>query len=233
MRDVDDQELGPGASIGSEAAMLSEYAVSRSTLREATRLLTFLGATETRAGPGGGLVRRQPDIAVLASALAMVLQHRQATYHSILDALAGLEPAGAAMAAARHRESDIVTLRAAADRFDRNSGVETRKAFFQFDYALGEATHDDVFNVVWTAVVQLSSVPQLHIPERISTGLAASHHEIVDAVEIGDSDAARGLMVIHRKELADWLRVDCAELLSSPIRWADVDEQLELLPDPP
>ena len=137
----------------------------------------------------------------------MVLQHRQATYHSILDALAGLEPAGAAMAATRHRESDIATLRAAADRFDPNSGVETRKAFFQFDYALGEATHDDVFNVVWTAVVQLSSVPQLRIPEHISTGLAAGHHEIVDAVEIGDSDAARGLMLIHRKELADWLRV--------------------------
>src|SRR5262245_53560806 len=53
-RDIISGGLATGDSLPSEAAMLTQYGVSRESLREALRLLEVQGLIAIRRGPGGG-----------------------------------------------------------------------------------------------------------------------------------------------------------------------------------
>ena len=62
--------LPVGASIGSEAELVSHYGVSRAVFREAVRMLEFFGVVEVRRGKEGGLVVAEMDPAgTIGSAL--------------------------------------------------------------------------------------------------------------------------------------------------------------------
>ena len=47
-------KLSPGSSFATESELLSQFNVSRPTLRESLRILESQGVLELRPGPGGG-----------------------------------------------------------------------------------------------------------------------------------------------------------------------------------
>jgi GntR family transcriptional repressor for pyruvate dehydrogenase complex len=99
IRDVTDRGLKVGDALGDESWLIAQYDVSRGTLREALKLLTFLGAITVKAGPRGGPQLTTPGSAVVGSALGMVVQFRGATLQDIFEARTAIEPTAAALAA--------------------------------------------------------------------------------------------------------------------------------------
>ena len=94
-------ELSQGDSLASEAELTVRFGVSRTTLREALRILETEGLIKVRRGRAGGATVLQPTADRAAYHFGLVLQRRRATMEDIARARGVLEPVCAGLCAAR------------------------------------------------------------------------------------------------------------------------------------
>src|SRR5580692_5214132 len=81
--DVVEQGWPVGEVLGSEAALMERYGVSRAVFREAVRLVENQQVARMRRGPGGGLVVTEPTVEAIIDAAALYLYR----VHTSLDEL--------------------------------------------------------------------------------------------------------------------------------------------------
>jgi DNA-binding FadR family transcriptional regulator len=101
-----------GTVIGSEAALLERYQVSRAVFREAVRLIEHHQLGTMKRGPGGGLVITAPDASMVADAMAMYLEYRRTSIYHLVQARSFIEPLAASLAARNIDEAGIARVRA-------------------------------------------------------------------------------------------------------------------------
>src|SRR5512146_2271080 len=99
VRDIVSQDLKPGDRLPLESEMLVQYRVSRSSLREALRLLEVQGLIAIRPGPGAGTVVGRVLPGNLARTLTLHLHMLGANYDELLEAWVESEPLLARLAA--------------------------------------------------------------------------------------------------------------------------------------
>src|SRR3990167_5758680 len=99
VRDIVNQGLKAGDRLPLEAQMLVQYRVSRSSLREALRLLEVQGLIGIRPGPGAGTVVGRVLPANLSRTLTLHLHMLGANYDELLEAWMETEPVLARLAA--------------------------------------------------------------------------------------------------------------------------------------
>jgi DNA-binding FadR family transcriptional regulator len=190
-----------GEILGSEAALIERYGVSRAVLREAVRILEHHGALRTKRGPGGGLVVSRPDGAAVVRSAQIALEFGGVTTEDLFEARAILEVATAGLAAERcNREAaEVLRQRLEAERSDRNAAV----VFHDLHHALAEAAANRplVLFVDVLAAITLSHVrPTQRTAEAvaaISDDASRAHAGIVAAVTAGDAALAQRRMARH------------------------------------
>jgi GntR family transcriptional regulator, transcriptional repressor for pyruvate dehydrogenase complex len=229
LRDILERRLQPGDSLGDELWCIERYGVSRGTLREALRLLTFLGAVTVKSGPHGGPQLTTPSSAVVGSALGMVIQFRGATLRTVFEARTALEPQCTAVAARNRDEQDLERLDAQVEllRASQNvRGPEYAAHSGRFHLLIAEATHNDVLAIIVPALAAMTAT----VPWRYVRG---SRPEITDRVAsivgaIREQDDSMASKRMH--ELFEWimndLLADQPAKMRSRILWPDVDEVL-------
>src|SRR5690242_15634708 len=99
VRDIVRQDMQPGDRLPLEAEMLVQYRVSRSSLREALRLLEVQGLIGIRPGPGAGTVVGRVLPGNLSRTLTLHLHMLGANYDELLEAWVESEPLLARLAA--------------------------------------------------------------------------------------------------------------------------------------
>src|SRR5688572_9418447 len=109
-------KLKPGASFATEAELLSQFHVSRPTLREALKLLESQGVLELRPGPGGGIMVREPSTDLLAHGLSVFLRLHEVPFVTVVKAREVIEPALAYEAAVNGTAQDFAELEASIAR---------------------------------------------------------------------------------------------------------------------
>jgi GntR family transcriptional regulator, transcriptional repressor for pyruvate dehydrogenase complex len=205
LRDVVGRRLRPGAMLPSEAVMLEDYEVGRTTLREALRILEVQGVLSIRPGPGGGPVVGEPDSRGYARASSLFFQAAGVRLVEVLDARLVLAPAVARLAAERRDGAALDTMRAALERIEAAagaSGAQLRQAAHEFLGAVAEASGQPVLSLVLRAlddvVVERIGRWTPTPAERMEWGarLAA----IGRAILRGNADAAARLMREHMAE---------------------------------
>src|SRR5262249_1554059 len=77
--------LADGDRLPNERELAEAFAVSRSTLREALRMLEAVGVLRVRAGAGGGIFVSEPGELELARALEPILHFHEATKDEVLE----------------------------------------------------------------------------------------------------------------------------------------------------
>ena len=120
-----------GSVIGSEAALLERFGVSRAVLREAVRLLEYHSVARMRRGPGGGLVVAEPDPTASIEAMALYLDYQGIEIDALRTVREAVELACLDGVAGRTGEPDVARrLRAvlrgpeAANPFGDGAGAE-------------------------------------------------------------------------------------------------------------
>lgn len=108
-------EMKPGESLAPEAQLMSQFEVSRPTLREAFRILETEGLIRVRRGSRGGAQVTTPDISVAARYVGILLQMQGTTVTEIYQARMITEPAAAALAARYRTKADLKAMRECAD----------------------------------------------------------------------------------------------------------------------
>jgi GntR family transcriptional repressor for pyruvate dehydrogenase complex len=205
---IRDGRLAPGDKLPTEAAIMAEFEVSRTVVREAISKLQAAGQVQTRHGIGtfviglgdGGGFRIAPEqYATLRDVVA------------VLELRIGLETEAAALAAMRRTEDNLAQMRSALERVTKaiDQGRDAVDADFQFHLEIARATQNYHFTELM-ATLGSRIIPRA----RLAAGDAADdeagsesrlylrrvnseHESIFEAIANRDADGARAAMRTH------------------------------------
>lgn len=193
-------EFPEGAALPPERELVVQTHMSRTTVREALRILEVQGLVKIKAGRAGGAFVQRPGEESMARSVGLLIRGRQIRLAALLETREGLEPFCAKLAARNRTEADLEML------FDRNQAVAEAGDISDFLHA----------NIDWHLAIAQASHNELLIGMMMALGPAiysATHNEefIDDAVRattvrahaainraIRDQDAAAALRRMER-----------------------------------
>jgi GntR family transcriptional repressor for pyruvate dehydrogenase complex len=195
------RRLRPGDVLPSERELTESFAVGRSSIREALRMLESQGVIGTVNG--GSFVVSYAASPLNTSLRLMFTMDDQAGIHDLFELRRILEVEAAALAAERHGEQHLGEMQAAIDEMDASlsdrGGDRFIDADLRFHLAVAEATGNRlvlhsmqaVRDVVRRALMTVFLIPQS--PE----SAVVEHRAIRAAIASGDSARARQEMTHH------------------------------------
>ncbi len=198
------RELPEGEPLPTETELARQFAVNRSTVREALRKLESAGLLGRRRG-GKRLYVTRPTRDAVAGGLSQALALHRARVVDVWEALQAVQPGIAAAAARRRSASSLARLEAAANTFAEESGERAAAVsdVAEFFDALGEAGANPVFNLLNEPLLRLLKPSLTVIIDRVPQArsrIAAAQREIVAAVAARDEKTAADWMARHIRD---------------------------------
>jgi GntR family transcriptional regulator, transcriptional repressor for pyruvate dehydrogenase complex len=196
--EIGSRRLKPGDLLPTERELVSSYRVGRSSVREALRMLESRGLIRSR---GNGTFVVASYQTTLDHSLDLLVAVAEADYGELFEVRRILEGESAALAAARRTREDLRRMGEAILDMEEGLASETRfiEADLRFHLTVAEATRNRVLMHLMNAVRALllrSLASSYHIPGSPERAIDM-HHEILDALDARDGDAARRTMQEH------------------------------------
>jgi len=205
------ENLNPGDLLPSEGDLAIRLEVSRTTIREALRILELGGLIQTRQGKGSIVL--EASMGFIKEAMARLIKDQSAEFDYLMQAREVLEPVVAGYAA---REASLESIRRmeesllSAEEEIKNggSGVE---GSIRFHHEIVNSIENMILSSITNMVINLierSTHLTFNIPSRPGKSLE-EHKRILMAIKGSDSDAAAQFMKEHlesvKKNLDDVL----------------------------
>jgi DNA-binding FadR family transcriptional regulator len=211
-------ELEPGDSLPPESDLISQFGVSRETVRVALRLLDAEGLTATSQGRSGVRICH-PEPERVARSLVQMLTLTGATWGDLLSFRKMLEPAAAAHVADHASPGERAAIAEVAGRGIAPDGAD----YHEFHDLLVQASGNPILTTVLAAVEQAVrwAAAEQDITQYDREEAARSHRAIAKAIAAGDAGKAERRMRLHLD--AALAHVEASGLLSEPMippsRW--------------
>ena len=215
---IRDGRLQPGDKLPTEAAVMAEFGVSRTVVREALSKLQASGLVLTRQGVGsfvealapvGGEGLRRGEAAGFRIDPAHCATLRDVV--AVLELRIGVETEAAGLAAQRRVAADVSAMRQALDVMNAalEAGDDAAAADFEFHLAITRATQNPHFVQLMSTMGPML-IPRARLAVAPATGeppaaerlaylrrVQAEHESILDAITGQDAEAARAAMRTH------------------------------------
>lgn len=193
--------LAPGARLPTEAVLATQFAVSRTVVREAVSRLKSLGMVDSRQGSGvyvraAGAEPLRFEAAHLASRDAVV---------QMAELRRPLESEVAALAAERRTPQDLARIRAAIGALDEAvaAGQGGAEQDLAFHLAVAEAAHNpfligtlQYLHGLLQGAIRVTRANEARRDD-FAREVAREHERIAQAIEAGDPVAAREAAKAH------------------------------------
>lgn len=222
--DIVGRDLQPGASLPNEAAMADLYDVSRSTVREALRILEANGLVEIYPGRYGGPQVGVGDPVAFGRTLTWFLQMRQTRFWELLEARVIMEPMMAALAAQR-RSAEAVRVLSESVEAHRSLDVADTAGYL----AATQEFHGHIAGISGNGVLDLfgRALKEIYTERVISAEQPAArrddvlkeHLAVVEAILAGDPDRAESVMRQHMVELQAGFERQYQALRNDAVGW--------------
>jgi len=201
--------LRPGDRLPAERELVEAFGVSRSSVRDAIRVLELAGLVEPRQGEG--TVVRELTLDSLVSPLASVLVTRKDLLADLLEARRLIEPGVAERAALAATEEDTEAMEAILGRQHAEiaAGRLAVEEDTAFHYRLATTARNPVILKVIDVLMDLLQAERarsLQVRGRPRRSLEG-HRRILDAVRSRDPEAAGRAMEQHLNEIGQILQV--------------------------
>jgi len=200
--------LNPGDLLPSEADLARDLEVSRTTVREALRILELGGLIQTRQGKGSTVTL--PNTQFLQEALAKLVNDQGSEFEYLMQAREILEPAAARMAAMEATPEQVNCIK---ERFSR-----ARKKVEEGSYSVEDsiAFHHEIMNAIGNtllssltkmviSLIERSTHLTFNIPSRPRDSLL-EHERILKAIINRDPLEAEHAMQGHLMKVKENLR---------------------------
>ncbi|MCV6983847.1 FadR family transcriptional regulator [Mycolicibacterium pulveris] len=204
-------ELPAGAMLPPESTLMTEFGVSRPTLREAFRVLEAEGLLVVQRGVHGGARVQPPTAEVAARYAGLLLQYKGTPAADVYDVRAVLEVPCAAGLARTHTQADIERLRRRIKEAEEAGTDPDRQV------AVHVAFHADLVELSGNeTLILLHQIVNQIIDKDYSSRARTDgqdpewqhfgdvtmevHGLLIDMIEAGDVSGAEGLW---RRHLAD------------------------------
>ncbi len=209
-------DLGAGDRLPNEAELSAMFGVSRSTVREALRVLSSQNLLTTSRGVGGGSFIAHPQPGhiseFLETSIGLLSGSDALSVASLLEARELLEVPAARLAAQRRTQEQVESLQAVVRReqeeLDRDADFEEHRRFHQMVLQASgnsflEMMTRPVFSVLRTRFLREAA------PRTFWENVVAEHQRIFDRIRAGDGDGAAEEMREHLARLtATYQQID-------------------------
>lgn len=217
---IRDGRLRPGDKLPTEAALMADYGVSRTVVREALSKLQASGLVSTRHGVGTFVEELSPVAGEAAG--FRIAPDQMATLRdvvAVLELRIGVETEAAGLAAQRRSDADLAAMRQALDAMAAavEAGDDAVASDYQFHLEVTRATQNPHFaqlmGALGSAVIPRARLRGDAIAAPLASGMVGSpeeierrvylrrvqfeHESIFDAIAAQDQDAARAAMRTH------------------------------------
>ena len=197
----------PGDRLPTEQELCIQLGVGRSTLREAVRALSFIGAVKTRQGSGTYI--RTPEQGSMERLLGLALVLRRSTIQEIVEMRRVLEVEAARLAALNHSEDERRNLQETMEKMRTAAREIPRAADYDLQYhvLIARASHNGVLEYLINGMRALLQVWMNYAvnAESVVDEILVEHNRILSAIFDRDSDLAAAAMSAHLKKAADRL----------------------------
>jgi DNA-binding FadR family transcriptional regulator len=201
-----------------ESDLVEDFAVSRTSVREALRILETEGLIRIRRGKLGGAIVRRPTAASAAYHLGLTLVANGVTHDDLAAARLSIEPICAGLAAEQPERQGMVDELSAL--IDESEACTTNLAFtaaaHDFHLRLTELCGNTTMTLlagtleaVWNAQedrIAWSAEDPEDPPSRRES--IEAHRRLVKAIGDGEPDRARGEMHAHLTEVQELMVSD-------------------------
>jgi GntR family transcriptional repressor for pyruvate dehydrogenase complex len=206
-------DLKPGDHLMSERALATMLGVSRTSLREALRVLELLGLFSIVQGKG--IYVLQPDAKSLQTFIELIISMQPTVSLSVSEARFMIECQAAQLACVRASAEEIAAIKTALKKMEDIPEGQAlpemvSKADFDFHKEIINATHNSFLMLLYD-IIQL--VLERSNFEKWQSALAKSqkaraiilqeHRDICDAIEMREGEKAKELISHHCKLLED------------------------------
>lgn len=197
---IADYGLKPGDKLPTERQMSKALKISRTSVREALRILEIVGILEVK--PGSGIYFKDAT-GDLTLPLSMWLPDNEETLFEVLEIRQLIEPRAANLAAERITPHDLENIQDCLERFcqcvEENDLPGMILEDTQFHRLLAEASKNKTLTLLMNTITRflpLAWKATLRVPQRPQKTVA-EHQNIYNAIKNHDPVLASQAMVLH------------------------------------
>ncbi len=199
-----EQKLKLGDQLAAERDLATEFGVSRTAIREATKILCERGLVQVDPGRGTFVVR--PNVDSVAESIGLFVRMRGNPFAQLMEVRRTLEVEIAGLAAERAQATNLECMRLAIERMDAN--IEVPEVYIEADHdfhqALAEAAQNEIFSLFTRSIVNLVQESRRLVMSKTESGPAHGqyyHYLIFECVRRRDKQGAREAMLKHIEQV--------------------------------
>lgn len=190
-----------GTALPPERELVTQTGMSRTTVREALRILEVQGLVHIKTGRAGGAFVQRPGEESIASTVSLLIRGRQVLIADLMETREAIEPACARLAALYREEADIEAL----DRANTAIAADGSLAVFlqanvDWHVAVASASHNELLSGFMGALsraIYTATDNRGFVDAEVRRTTAQAHRSITEAIKKRDPDAAVRRMQRH------------------------------------
>lgn len=200
--------LTPGDRLPAERTLMEQFNVSKQTLREALRVLEFLGLVEIKKGATGGACIAEIESQTALDILANFLYFKNLSIQNLAEVRKIIEPHAAAVAAETMTKEEIGELKRLIDMSkEQYASGNVQEAHFNneldFHCLIANSTKNPLLMLIVEFIESLMSDQKttIKLDRPFLASVIEAHERIYDAIFTRDAERARQEMTRHITEV--------------------------------
>lgn len=190
-----------GTPLPPERELVVQTRMSRTTVREALRVLEVQGLVRIKAGRAGGAFVQQPGEEYVAKSLELLIRGRQIRLASVHETREAIEPSCARLAALNRMPGDLHRLAAAnAALAESGSLEEFLQANLDWHIGVATASHNEILTGIMIALsraVYTVTHNEGFVDDEVREITVRAHKSVTRAIKDKDPEAAVRRMSRH------------------------------------
>jgi GntR family transcriptional repressor for pyruvate dehydrogenase complex len=187
--------LAEGTPLPTERVLVAQSGLSRTSVREALRVLETEGLVLTKAGRNGGSQVRRPGRESISRSFELFVRSHGVRFEALLEAREAIEPAAARLAAIHRTDADLAEMTRIHDLLGRVSDdvAEHVRLNLQWHRAVVRASRNELliafFDAISQSVHAATESGSLNSTD-VRRDVVRVHERILSAIAAKDEDAA-------------------------------------------
>ena len=194
-------EYPEGTPLPPERELVVQTRMSRTTVREALRILEVQGLIRIKAGRAGGAFVQHPGEDSVADSLELLIRGRQIRLASVHETREAIEPSCARLAALNRIPADLRRLEAANEAIATSGSLEAfLEANVDWHVAVATASHNEILTGIMIALsraIYKTTRNEGFVNEEVRGITVRAHCSVTRAIKDRDADAAARRMLRH------------------------------------
>jgi DNA-binding FadR family transcriptional regulator len=195
-------EFPEGTALPPERELVTQTRMSRTTVREALRILEVQGLVSIRTGRAGGAFVHRPGGKSVADSVSLVIRGQQIRMAALMETREAIEPSCAELAARYRTEDDLSQIDEANEALAAEDDPlsDFLQANIDWHIAVAVATHNELlsgFMLALSRAIYAATDNQSFVDAEVRRTTVLAHRSITKAIRDCDPSSAARRMKRH------------------------------------